>query len=82
MFPLVGDIYRDMSNYKLSKNDTVVPNLAEIGKIVKEMQNDSLEKHRTANNFNQKGADIIAQGVTDKKLARGWPITPSEKKVM
>lgn len=78
-----------MSNYKLNKNDNVAPNLAEIGKIVRGMQADSIEKHKTANNFNQKGADIIAQGVADKNLSRGWPAGTrppepdvNEKKVM
>jgi hypothetical protein len=78
-----------MSNYKLSKNDSVTPNQAEIGRIVRGMQADSLEKHKVANHFNQKGADIITQGVSDKMQSRGWPVGTrppeadvSEKKIM
>jgi hypothetical protein len=75
-----------MSNYKLSKNDNVTPNQTEIGKIVREMQADSLEKHLAANHFNQKGADIVTQGVADKSAARAGTRPPetgvSDKKVM
>jgi hypothetical protein len=53
------------------------PNLSEIGKIVREMQADADAKHKAANEFNQKGADIVKQGIEDKQRAKGWPVTPS-----
>lgn len=58
-------------------------NLDEIGKIIRVMQADSIEKHKQANNFNQKGADLIQQGIDDKNRAKGWPVKgDSDKKVM
>jgi hypothetical protein len=71
-----------MANQLFGTNDRgVTPNLAEIGKIVKTMQADSIERHKVANNFNEKGAAVVQQGVDDKNRARGWPVgtQPPEK---
>lgn len=60
------------------------PNLSEIGKIVRAMQDESLAKHLAANNFNQEAANIVTQGANDKLRAKGWPVTPpkTEQKKM
>ena len=52
------------------------PNLPEIGKIIRDMQAEADAKHKAANDFNQKGADLIQQGIDDKRRAKGWPVTP------
>jgi hypothetical protein len=65
--------------------DHMTLNLEELGKIVREMQAQSTDDYKKANNFNEIGAAIVQLGVDDKMKAKGWPagITPpvSEKKV-
>jgi len=51
-------------------------NVTELNKIVREMQNASLEKHLAANNFNQQAANLVKQGADDKMRAKGWPVNP------
>lgn len=77
-----------MSLFNPSKYDAVSPklNIEELNKVVRGMQNDSLERHKIANNFNQTAANIVQQGADDKRRSRGWPAgtTPpvSEKKLV
>ena len=68
-----------MSLLNPSKYDAVSPklNVGELNKVVREMQNASLEKHLAANNFNQAAANIVKQGADDKMRARGWPVASS-----
>jgi hypothetical protein len=60
---------------KISPNST--PNLVELGKVIRDMQADSLAKHKAANNFNELGAAIVQHGIEDKQRSRGWPVTPT-----
>lgn len=72
---------------QLFNRDTpgVTPNLKEIGKIVREMSDESVAKHKAANNFSELGAAVVQQGIDDKTRSRGWPVSKlvvSEKKTL
>ena len=73
--------------FQNNKTPDVVPNLAELGKVIRDMQADATAKHKAANNFNELGAAIVQHGIEDKQRSRGWPVgtTPpvtTEKKML
>lgn len=55
-------------------------NVPELNKLIRQMQDESIAKHLAANNFNQKAADIVSLGASDKMKARGWPIGTQQPK--
>jgi len=59
----------------LLSNYTPPPhNQAELAKVIRGMQDESLNKHKEANHFNQLGAAIVQHGIDDKRKATGWPV--------
>ena len=69
----VKDILLSLSIYIYSCMSNL--NRSELNKIVREMQNASLEQHKAANNYNALGAAIVKHGAEDKMRARGWPVS-------
>ena len=60
----LGNVIRGMT--PAVKTDPRI-NQAELGKVIRVMQNDSDNKSRMAQQFNQAAANVVKQGVMDKK---------------
>jgi len=51
------------------------PNIPEIQKIIREMQQNTIDCRKANDSFSQKGADIVQNGVDDKMRSKGWPVS-------
>jgi hypothetical protein len=57
-----------------------IPNLPEIGKIIREMQKSASDTRKANSIFSQQAEDIVKAGVNDKMRAKGWPVSEDSSK--